>query len=201
MIQGPHTDAHIYSGMRDACRKVYAAEGVRGLYVGFGASMLTHIPASAASWAVYEYTKKLLYRHWYWPAHGVDASERGAHREGSHVVNTIAGALGGGIGGWVSTPFDVVRVRKQAEGHSHKLHGTVADAPREVTAATADSYHAQRRYRSTFQSLALIFRENGVRGLFRGATLRSMSWAPQSALGYVAYETLKNLSKKSNVQL
>jgi hypothetical protein len=46
----------------DACRKIWRVEGFRGLYVGYTASMCTHIPSSAVTWAVYEQLRRWMYR-------------------------------------------------------------------------------------------------------------------------------------------
>jgi hypothetical protein len=107
------TRTHSLAGCADASRKVFKSEGARGLFVGFSASMMTHIPCSALSWPVYEYSRKLLYRHVYWPwlerTRGARAGE--THHEGardadaclvvtptaagSHVVNLTAGTIAG----------------------------------------------------------------------------------------------------------
>jgi solute carrier family 25 protein 44 len=153
MLQGPDRSKHLYSGMSDAVRKIWHAEGVRGFYVGFGASLLTCIPNSAAQWGMYEYTKKQLYRHWWWPQNG---QERG---DGSHVVNLISAVTAGIFGASISTPFDVIRVRKQAEGLSTTLLGAGADAD------VQRRFHSSRVYRgSTFSAMRHLVAEVGWTG-------------------------------------
>ncbi|CAI0418582.1 unnamed protein product [Linum tenue] len=49
-----------YSGSMDAFRKILAAEGVKGLYKGFGPAMGRSIPANAACFLAYEVTKSSL---------------------------------------------------------------------------------------------------------------------------------------------
>ena len=143
--------------------------------------MLTHIPSSSMTWAVYEYSRKLFYRA---------RSSDGEYGEGSHVVNFAAGLLGGAVGGAVSTPFDVVRVRKQADGHRATLHTD--------TGATANSFQDCRHYRGNSLSvMRLIVAEHGLRGLARGLVPRVLFSAPQAALALVVYEVVKNLAAVS----
>ncbi|KAG0459011.1 hypothetical protein HPP92_022139 [Vanilla planifolia] len=49
-----------YSGMKDAYHKILAAEGLKGLYKGFGPAMARSIPANAACFLAYEVTKSSL---------------------------------------------------------------------------------------------------------------------------------------------
>ncbi|PIA39935.1 hypothetical protein AQUCO_02600405v1 [Aquilegia coerulea] len=49
-----------FSGSIDAFRKILAAEGVRGLYKGFGPAMARSIPANAACFLAYEVTRSSL---------------------------------------------------------------------------------------------------------------------------------------------
>ncbi|KAF5201365.1 Mitochondrial carnitine/acylcarnitine carrier-like protein [Thalictrum thalictroides] len=49
-----------FSGSIDAFRKIVAAEGVRGLYKGFGPAMARSIPANAACFLAYEVTRSSL---------------------------------------------------------------------------------------------------------------------------------------------
>jgi hypothetical protein len=148
MLQGPDRSKHLYTGMTDAVTKIWRAEGARGFYVGFGASLLTHIPNSATCWAVYEYSKKQLYRHWWWPRQGIQPGQSGSERtDGSHFVNMISAVLAGVVASAVSTPFDVIRVRKQAEGLSAALYSAPAAGAAATSAApnqTQQSFHDAR---------------------------------------------------------
>ncbi|XP_022965121.1 mitochondrial carnitine/acylcarnitine carrier-like protein isoform X1 [Cucurbita maxima] len=49
-----------YSGSIDAFRKILAAEGVKGLYKGFGPAMARSIPANGACFLAYEITRSSL---------------------------------------------------------------------------------------------------------------------------------------------
>lgn len=49
-----------YSGTVDAFRKIFASEGIRGLYKGFGPAMARSVPANAACFLVYEVVRSSL---------------------------------------------------------------------------------------------------------------------------------------------
>ncbi|XP_034572909.1 mitochondrial carnitine/acylcarnitine carrier-like protein isoform X2 [Setaria viridis] len=49
-----------YSGSMDAFRKILAADGVKGLYKGFGPAMLRSMPANGACFLAYEVTRSAL---------------------------------------------------------------------------------------------------------------------------------------------
>ncbi|KAL6985782.1 hypothetical protein U1Q18_019155 [Sarracenia purpurea var. burkii] len=49
-----------FSGSIDAFRKIVAAEGVKGLYKGFGPAMARSVPANAACFLAYEITRSSL---------------------------------------------------------------------------------------------------------------------------------------------
>jgi hypothetical protein len=52
-----------YDGSIDAIRKILRADGVRGLYRGFGMSVLTYSPSSAVWWAAYGSSQRLIWRY------------------------------------------------------------------------------------------------------------------------------------------
>lgn len=49
-----------YAGSMDAFRKILAADGVKGLYKGFGPAMARSVPANAACFLAYEMTRSAL---------------------------------------------------------------------------------------------------------------------------------------------
>jgi solute carrier family 25, member 44 len=52
----------IYQGPVNVVRKVLQNEGVRGLYRGFGVTMLTNSPASALWWGAYGAAQHAIWR-------------------------------------------------------------------------------------------------------------------------------------------
>lgn len=61
MVQG-YSGHATYNGGLDVVRKVLKADGVRGLYRGFGLSVMTYSPSSAVWWASYGSSQRLIWR-------------------------------------------------------------------------------------------------------------------------------------------
>ncbi|MBA0559488.1 hypothetical protein Golob_016450, partial [Gossypium lobatum] len=49
-----------YTGSINAFRRIFASEGLKGLYKGFGPAMARSIPANAACFLAYEVTRSSL---------------------------------------------------------------------------------------------------------------------------------------------
>ncbi|KAJ1257049.1 hypothetical protein BS78_K229400 [Paspalum vaginatum] len=94
-----------YRGGADAFRKILLADGVRGLYRGFGVSVLTYAPSSAAWWASYATAQRLL-----WRAVGPEHHDsRGA----AVAVQGASAAAAGGAAALVTMPLDTMKTRLQ----------------------------------------------------------------------------------------
>jgi len=66
MVQGYSGNAR-YKGGIDVARKVIKADGIRGLYRGFGLSVMTYAPSSAVWWASYGSSQRIIWSalgHW-----------------------------------------------------------------------------------------------------------------------------------------
>jgi len=61
MVQGYSGHAR-YKGGIDVARKVIKADGIRGLYRGFGLSVMTYAPSSAVWWESYGSSQRIIWR-------------------------------------------------------------------------------------------------------------------------------------------
>jgi len=61
MVQGYSGHAQ-YSGGIDVARKILRSDGIRGLYRGFGLSVVTYSPSSAVWWASYGSSQRFIWR-------------------------------------------------------------------------------------------------------------------------------------------
>ncbi|KAM9814595.1 solute carrier family 25 member 44a [Syngnathus typhle] len=90
---------------RDISVQIFAADGFRGFYRGYVASLLTYIPNSALWWPFYHfYAEQLSLR---------------APSECPHLLlQALAGPMAAATASTITNPMDVVRARVQVEGRS-----------------------------------------------------------------------------------
>ncbi|KAL7159148.1 hypothetical protein ABFS83_01G009100 [Erythranthe nasuta] len=90
-----------YNGGIDAFRKILYSDGVKGLYRGFGLSILTYAPSNALWWASYSAANRLIWS--------------GCKPEGKQVVAAqgLSAAMASGVSTLVTMPFDTIKTRLQ----------------------------------------------------------------------------------------
>ncbi|KAJ3793048.1 mitochondrial carrier domain-containing protein, partial [Lentinula aff. detonsa] len=119
---------------------VYREEGISGFYRGLAIPLLTISFVRAASFTIYNSTKDYFKkREWLARDSIVDVS----------IIGGISGAMSGALISVGSTPFELVKVRRQLEfsiASSKGIH--LAKAPR------------------TLEAVRDIFRTSGIRGLY-----------------------------------
>ena len=151
-------------------RSIIAAEGVRGLYRGFFASVATFVPSSAVWWSAYGGYQRAL-----WQAlDDTAAMTHNAPHTGAQIfgVQTAAALAAGCTSAILTTPLDVVKTRLQVAG------GTAGAAPTAVAIVKR------------------LLAEDGVAGLFRGLGPRTASVALWGTCMVNAYEGLKRAAAK-----
>jgi len=147
-------------------RAVWREAGVVGFYRGYWASLATYMPASAVWWATYGAVKPYF-------AGPVARIARGCKAGTSQwtvdrLTEACCGAVAGATAGLVTTPMDVVKVRRQL-------------APNDV---------------GTLTIIKELARAEGASGFARGAAARVMNMAPSGALVVTVYELVKRMSLK-----
>ncbi|XP_017269689.1 solute carrier family 25 member 44 [Kryptolebias marmoratus] len=90
---------------RNIVAQIFAADGFRGFYRGYVASLLTYIPNSAVWWPFYHFYAEQL--------------SKLAPSDCPHLVlQAMAGPLAAATASTVTNPMDVVRARVQVEGRT-----------------------------------------------------------------------------------
>lgn len=98
----------VFGQTRNIMGQIFAADGLRGFYRGYVASLLTYIPNSAVWWPFYHFYAEQL--------------SRLAPSDCPHLVlQAVAGPLAAATASTVTNPMDVVRARVQVEGRSSVL--------------------------------------------------------------------------------
>ncbi|KAL6551622.1 hypothetical protein OROGR_007776 [Orobanche gracilis] len=163
MVQGYSGNA-TYSGGLDVARKVIRSEGIRGLYRGFGLSVMTYSPSSAVWWASYGASQRVIWRLLH---HGTEG-DRGATSEGKIVLVQASGAIfAGATASCISTPLDTVKTRLQVIGHGKRP--------------------------TARQVVKKLIADDGWSGLYRGLGPRFFSMSAWGTSMILAYEYLKHL--------
>ncbi|GJM91548.1 hypothetical protein PR202_ga07928 [Eleusine coracana subsp. coracana] len=143
-----------YSGSINALRKIVAAEGVKGLYKGFGPAMARSVPANAATFV---------------------------NQMGDVAKDLTAGTMGGVANLFVGHPFDTIKVKLQSQptpapGQLPKYSGAI-DAVKQTVAAEGP----RGLYKGMGAPLATVAAFNAVLFSARGqmeALLRSEPGVP-----------------------
>uniref|UniRef100_A0A0D9XMU0 Mitochondrial carnitine/acylcarnitine carrier-like protein n=1 Tax=Leersia perrieri TaxID=77586 RepID=A0A0D9XMU0_9ORYZ len=179
-----------YSGSVDAFKKILAADGVKGLYKGFGPAMARSVPANAATFVAYEITRSALEQMERFMHSLVEkklqtelATEHSLLQKkmGDVAKDLTAGTVGGAAQLIVGHPFDTIKVKLQSQptpppGQPPKFAGAM-DAVKQTLAAEGP----RGLYKGMGAPLATVAAFNALLFTVRGqmeAVLRSEPGAP-----------------------
>ena len=144
--------------------KVYRQYGIRGFYRGLSASYFG-ISETVIHFVIYEHAKKRL--RLYRQHSGLESNLTG-HNIFSDFM--IAAGFSKTVASIIAYPHEVVRTRLRQE-----------------------EVNGKRKYTSFFQTLALIFREEGRKGLYAGLGTQLVRQVPNSSIMFMTYETMVSL--------
>jgi len=161
-----HTHVAQYSGIRDAFTKIRKTEGIRGLYRGFGASLIVFAPENIIWWGCYGYFKKKLYQKKpsFLDINGITANNK-MKTPDKPLIDLLAGAMAGIIMAVVTNPLDVAKTRFQMQGKNSS------------------------KYKNFFSVFAITAKEEGLKAFSRGIFPRTLHLAPVTAVLAVCYES------------
>uniref|UniRef100_F6HXY6 Midasin n=2 Tax=Vitis vinifera TaxID=29760 RepID=F6HXY6_VITVI len=182
----PNASSCKYLGGIDAFRKILNTDGPRGLYRGFGISILTYAPSNAVWWASYSVAQRLI-----WSGIGVylckkddETGENGVStfRPDSKTVMAVQGvsaAMAGGVSALITMPLDTIKTRLQV----------------------LDGEENGRRGPTIGQTVRNLVREGGWMACYRGLGPRWASMSMSATTMITTYEFLKRLSAKNQEAL
>lgn len=201
-LQGRYNNPFFFSGYNyrstwDAARTIARTEGVPALYSGYKATIVRDLPFSAIQFALYEQFRRFA----------LDATKSSDLSLGLEVLTAVSA---GGIAGVATCPLDVVKTRiqtqitpdmheqssqtskldkmvKTGKGQKRLIHSGPRTVPNTVT--TLDTS-------SIMTGLKVIYKTEGVGGLFRGVGPRFVWTSVQSGTMLVMYQyLLKNFER------
>ncbi len=177
----------MYRGTWHALSTIMETEGLRGVYRGYGATLLSFGPFSAFYFLFYEKFK-------HWSARSVGATTQ----EEVPFYLTLASAAGaGGLASWITNPVDLVRLRLQvqrggASSSSSSMEGSKPHAHHShPSPSPLGSLPAVEQYRNTWDGLTKVYRREGFYGWFRGSGARIAFYTPSTMISMSLYDTLK----------
>ncbi|ERN17887.1 solute carrier family 25 member 44 [Amborella trichopoda] len=166
MVQGyaGHTK---YNGGLDVARKILKSNGFRGLYKGFGLSVMTYSPSSAMWWASYGSSQRYI---WRLLGYGNDHEKLVPSQSTIILVQATGGIVAGAVASCATTPLDTIKTRLQVMGHEKR--------------------------ETTKQIVKRLIVEDGWKGLYRGLGPRFVSMSAWGTSMILAYEYLKRICAK-----
>ncbi|KAF9613083.1 hypothetical protein IFM89_005531 [Coptis chinensis] len=150
-------------GVYQSLKKVLKEEGYLGFYKGNGASVLRIVPYAALHFMTYE-----QYRCWI--LNNYSALGTGP------VVDLLAGSAAGGTAVLCTYPLDLARTKL-----AYQVTGSKATS----SSLTQPSYHG---IKDVFKT---VYKEGGVRALYRGVGPTLIGILPYAGLKFYIYEELK----------
>lgn len=157
------------------------------LFTGYTALAARNLPFTAMQFPMFEHFKQL----------GIEHRKKQGTYTGSltehGVITGISAGTAGSIAAWITTPIDLVKTRimlAAAGGASEKESADLA--ARAKAEGKSLGQLAERRgttKKGAVQVAREVMKESGVKGLFRGAALRSGWTAIGSGLYLGAYES------------
>lgn len=110
--------------------------------------------------------------------HALSPLERWAMRASDSQFNALAGAIGGFTSGVVTCPLDVIKTKLQAQGaHNALRNGSHVGQP--------------RLYNGLFGTASVIWKDEGLRGMYRGLGPIILGYLPTWAVWFTVYNKSK----------
>lgn len=166
----------------DAFRKILRTDGPRGLYRGFGISILTYAPSNAVWWASYSVAQRLVWGGvgCYLAKKDDESNDNGVKtiRPDSKTVMAVQGvsaAMAGGVSALITMPLDTIKTRLQV----------------------LDGDENGRRGPTIGQTVRNLVKEGGWMACYRGLGPRWASMSMSATTMITTYEFLKRLSTKN----
>lgn len=166
MVQG-YSGYAKYNGGLDVARKVIKSDGIRGLYRGFGLSVMTYAPSSAVWWASYGSSQRFI---WRFLGHGIEPERAAPSLWTIMLVQASGGIVAGATASCITTPLDTIKTRLQVMGHEKR--------------------------ETSSQVVKRLIKEDGWKGFYRGLGPRFFSTSAWGTTMILTYEYLKRLCAK-----
>lgn len=184
--------SHSLSSIVSSLSSQVRSQGPSVLFRGLPTTLWRDVPFSAIYFMGYETLKRYMTG-----GSGLGEGEAKGGLEEFRVA-FVSGAVSGSVAAVVTHPFDLVKTRLQAAGHSGGTQqkggsvGSSGNSNSSASARTATATATAQRSTSqqTMGALKAIMREEGWRGMFKGLSPRVAKVAPACGLMIGSYEAV-----------
>ena len=178
-LQAVSSGQYNYKGPFDVLYKTATAEGIAGLYRGFGTVIVGGTPGTILYLCSYDVFKKRLS-----PFLGTTTTVSGSNsnsdsalpKEETFLVHFCSGLLAETVACIVYVPVDVIKERLQVQ-HNNRINPKM---------------DSTINYKNGWDALLQISKTEGIRGIYKGYAATLASFGPFSALYFVFYERAKS---------
>ncbi|KAK9054965.1 hypothetical protein SSX86_026044 [Deinandra increscens subsp. villosa] len=168
MVQGGN------GGNIDAFKRIIQRNGVKGLYKGFGISILTYAPSNAVWWASYSTAYRSIWRGVH--SNGLKKEETvGGISMAVVAVQGLSAMIASGVSALVTMPLDTIKTRVQV------LEGETGNG--EVVGIG--------------QTVRNLVKMGGLSACYRGLGARWASMSISAIAMITTYESVKKMSTKN----
>lgn len=183
-----------YNGLYDAIKTLIRIEGAHTLFFGYKATLCRDLPFSALQFAFYE-----KFREYAFFSKGLDVKTDDLTIE----LELLTGAGAGGLAGVITTPLDVIKTRVQTQNPSSHPPTTQSTSTTSTTTTKLknplkiNSKHytipstaqpAILNTSSITKGLFIVYRTEGIYGLFSGVGPRFVWTSVQSSIMLLLYQ-------------
>ncbi|XP_068653478.1 mitochondrial carrier protein CoAc2-like isoform X1 [Aristolochia californica] len=154
-------------GLLGSFKKIVQTEGLLGFYKGNGAGVARIVPYAALHYMAYEQNRR-------WIISTFPDIRRGP------VLDLVAGSIAGGTAVLFTYPLDLVRTRLAYQVVEQSKVNTIRQP------------YPEPVYREIADCLSKIYKQSGIKGLYRGAAPSLYGIFPYSGLKFYFYEKMKS---------
>lgn len=164
-------------------QSVWASDGIRGFYRGVAPGVIGSFATGATYFGVIESTKQWI--------EDLNPSLSG------HWAHFIAGAIGDTLGSFVYVPCEVIKQRMQVQGTRNSWNIAML----KENSAHKSGAHIYGYYSGMLQAGHLIWKQNGLKGLYAGYWSTLARDVPFAGLMVTFYEALRDLTRYGKEKL
>ncbi|KAJ3035501.1 hypothetical protein HDV00_003707 [Rhizophlyctis rosea] len=203
------SSSYNYRGTYHALKSIYETRKLRGMYDGWGATLIRDVPFTAIQFTIYEGVKNWIVKRYC----------NGDETQMTTAQGALTGATAGVVAGAVTTPLDVAKtyLQTQKRAPTRTVRPTWQDSHPTPPSSTPSSSTASPNkpkpkvgpppalhpkaaapfYNGVWSALKGLYAREGVQGLFSGILPRTLWTGCQSVILFVLYEKFLSLSRAS----